>query len=335
VLSHVTTAVTALRGGPFGVAVTHDGQYTFVTVGNAVDVLRNGTSAAPSLVRSTTARGAAMGAELTSDGRFLVAAAGSGAVVVNVTQAEQGAANPIVGTLTSPNGAGAVEVLITPDSHYVFVTLQNSAEMAVFDLRQALTQGFGAGDFRGYVPLGDQPVGMATDGTWLYVTDFAGHLNVLSLSRAESNPATSVVARVPAGCQPARAIMSADHQVVWVTARGSDALLGFKAAKLRTDPEHALIAKVMVGEVPLGEAIVDHGARIVIADSNVNGLAGVPANVAVVSTADALSGKPALLGYIPTGPVPRQFAVMPGGATLLVTVQGTHELEAIKAGDLP
>jgi serine/threonine protein kinase/DNA-binding beta-propeller fold protein YncE len=334
-LSHVTTAVAAIGGSPFGVAVTADGQYSFVTVGNAIDLMRNGTSLAPTLVRSFTAQGADKGAELTSDGKFLVAAAGSGAVVVNVAEAEQGAFNPVVGTLTSPHGSGAVEVLITADSHFAFVTLQNSAEMAVFNLRQALTQGFGPSDFIGYVPLGDQPVGMTTDGTWLYVTDFSGNLNVVSLSRAETDPAHAVVARVPAGCQPARAIISADHQVIWVTARGSDALLGFSAAKLRTDPKHALIARVMVGEVPLGETLIDHGARIVVADSNLNGLAGVPYNVAVVNTADALSGKPALLGYVPTGSVPRQFAVVPGGATVLVTVQGAHELQAINAGDLP
>jgi hypothetical protein len=91
----------------------------------------------------------------------------------------------------------------------------------------------------------------------------------------------------------------------------------------------------MVGEVPLGEAFVDHGARIVVADSNLSALAGVPSNVAVVNTADALSGKPALLGYVPTGAVPREFAVVPGRDTVLVTVQGAHDLEAINAGDLP
>jgi serine/threonine protein kinase/DNA-binding beta-propeller fold protein YncE len=334
-LSHVTTEVAAIGGNPFGVVVTADGQYSFVTAGDAIDLMHNGTSLAPTLVRSIAAPGADKGAALTSDGKFLVAAAGSGAVVVDVAQAEQGAPDPVLGRLTSPNGSGAVEVLITADNQFAFVTLQNSAEMAVFNLRQALAQGISPSDFIGYVPLGDQPVGIATDGTWLYVTDFGGHLNVVSMSRAETDPAHAVVARAPAGCQPARAVISPDHQVIWVTARGSDALLGFSAAKLRTDPGHALVARVMVGEVPLGETLVDHGARIVVADSNLNGLAGVPYNVAVISTADALSGKPALLGYVPTGSVPRQFAVVPGGATLLVTVQGAHELEAIKAGDLP
>ncbi len=42
-----------------------------------------------------------------------------------------------------------------------------------------------------------------------------------------------------------------------------------------------------------------------------------------------MSGKHALLGYIPVGAVPRQFAVEPGGKVALVTVQNAHQLEAI------
>ena len=337
-LPRVNTSVLRLDGNPFGVAVTPDGHYSFVTVGNAIAVLHNSTALAPTLIRTYPAKHADKGVELTSDGKFLVAAAGSGAVVVNVAEAEQGYADPITGVLTSPDGSGAVEVLITADNKFAFVTLQNSARMAVFDLQRALTQGFGSSDFIGYVPLGAQPVGMTTDGTWLYVASIQstqGTVAVVSLSRAETDPPHAVVSTAPAGCQPARTLISGNHQVIWVTARMSDALLAFSAAKLRTDPEHALIAKVMVGEVPLGETFVDHGARIVVADANLNGLAGVPSNLAVVSTADALSGKPALLGYIPTGPVPRQFAVEPGGMTLLVTVENAHQLEAISIGDLP
>jgi DNA-binding beta-propeller fold protein YncE len=130
-------------------------------------------------------------------------------------------------------------------------------------------------------------------------------------------------------------MVSGNGKVVWVTARQSDALLGFSAPELRTDPEHALIARVMVGETPLGETLIDHGARILVADSNLDHLAGVSSNLAVVSTAKALSGKPALLGYLPVGPVPRQFAVEPGGRVVLVTVQGAGRLEAVTIGGLP
>ena len=50
------------------------------------------------------------------------------------------------------------------------------------------------------------------------------------------------------GSRPgAKLLMEADGQTVWVTARGSNYLLGFSAEGLRTSPRHALIAKGKVG----------------------------------------------------------------------------------------
>ncbi len=290
---------------------------------------------APAVVRTIAVHGAGKGVTLTPDGRFAVVAVGSGAAVINVAAAENGEPDPVAGLADQPEGSGAVEVLISPDGRFAFVTLQKSAEMAVFDLARALTGRFGSAEFVGYVPLAAQPVGMTTDGRWLYVVSLAGKLAVLNVSKAETHPAHSVVATVPAGCGSARALLSGNGQVVWVTARQSDALLGFSAARLRAHSAHALIARVMVGETPLGETLVDHGTRILVADSNLDHLASVPSNLAVVSTAQALSGKPALLGYVPVGTVPRQFAVEPGGQVVLVTVQGAGQLVAVNIAGLP
>ena len=333
-LTGASAATTPLAGAPFGVAITPGGQYSVVTTGNAVVLLHDGAGPAPAVVRTIAVPGAGKGVAVTASGRYAVAASGSGAAVISLAAAENGAPDPVVGQLTSPDGSGAVEVLISPDGRFAFVTLQNSAEMAVFNLAGALTSGFGPGDFVGYVRLAPQPVGMTTDGTWLYVVSLAGQLAVLNLSKAETDPAHSVVARTRAGCGSARVLVSGGGKVVWVTARQSDSLLGFNALRLRTEPARALIARVMVGEMPLGETLADHGARILVADSNLKHLAGVTSSLAVVSTADALSGKPALLGYLPVGPVPRQFAVEPGGRVVLVTVQGAHTLEAVNVGGL-
>jgi DNA-binding beta-propeller fold protein YncE len=334
-LASTSTATTAIGGAPFAVAVTPSGRYSFVTTGNSLTVLRNGPGLAPAVVRTIAVHDAGKGVTLTPDGRFAIAAVGSGAAVINVAAAERGLADPVAGWLTSTKGSGAVEVLISRDDRFVFVTLQNSAEMAVFNLAAALAHGFGPSDFIGYVPLAAQPVGMTTDGRWLYVVSLSGKLAVLNLSKAETDPAHSVVRTVPDGCGSARALASPNGKVIWVTARQSDALLAFSAAELRTDPAHALIARVKVGEMPLGETLIDHGARILVADSNLNHLAGVSSNLAVVSTAKALSGKQALLGYLPVGSVPRQFAVEHGGRVVLVTLQGAGGLEAVNIGGLP
>jgi DNA-binding beta-propeller fold protein YncE len=213
--------------------------------------------------------------------------------------------------------------------------LQSSAEMAVFNLKAALARGASPSDFIGYVPLGNQPVGMTSDGTWVYVANLGGTISVVSLHAAETAPATAVTATVQVGCQPARALLSSDGSVLWVSDRQSDELLAFLTARLRTDPLHALVAKVEVGEVPLSEVLVDGGSRIVVADSNLNGLKGAVTNLAVVDPAAALAGKPALLGYVATGLLPRTLAVVPGGATLLVTVENSGELQAVRIADLP
>ena len=334
-LKHVTTATTTVAGSPFGAAVTGDNRYTFVSTGNAVAMLRNGSGLAPSLVRTIAAPGANKDVELTPDGRYVVAAAGSGAVVINVQAAISGAANPVTGSLISPGGSGAVEVLITTNGKYAFVTLQNSAEMAVFNLKAGLAHGFSQADFIGDVPLADQPVGIASDGTWLYVVSLAGKLAVIDQSKAESDPAHSVVVTTNAGCGSARAVLADHDKVLWVTARQSNALLAFDTAKLRSDPRHALLASVRVGEYPLGEVLVNGGTRMVIADSDLNNAPGQVPSLAVVSTSDALQGKPALLGYLPAGQVPRQFALEPSGTTLLATLQGAQQVLAVDVRGLP
>ena len=144
-----------------------------------------------------------------------------------------------------------------------------------------------------------------------------------------------MVATVDAGCSPVRVITSPDGRVVWVTARGSDRLLGFSAARLLTDPGHALIASVEVGEAPVGLALVDGGSRIVVADSNrFSARRASPASSLAVVRRVALA-QPALLGYLPAGGFPREMALEPDGRTLLVTNFSSGQLEAVGVADLP
>jgi DNA-binding beta-propeller fold protein YncE len=88
-----------------------------------------------------------------------------------------------------------------------------------------------------------------------------------------------------------RVVTSADGKVVWVTARGSDAVLAFSAAALRTDPGHALLARVQVGEAPVGLALSGDGQRLVVANSDRFSAKGATANLAVVNVRAALAGE--------------------------------------------
>jgi DNA-binding beta-propeller fold protein YncE len=185
---------------------------------------------------------------------------------------------------------------------------------------------------------------MAPDGKHAYVasgqdhapTPGAGVLSVIDVPQAEKHPGSAVVMKtIPAGCQTNRVALSPDGQDLWVTAVGSNALLGFSAAKLLSDPAHALIARVAVGQSPLGLAVISHPNRIVVADSNRDGGAGAVANLAVVDTAKALAGKPALLGYLRSGLQPRQFAVVSHSTTLLVTNTKSAQVQTVNLSRLP
>jgi DNA-binding beta-propeller fold protein YncE len=331
-----------LGGTPFGVAVTSDGKFSFVPIGNHVVVLNtNHGSLTPTQVTSIQAAGAKKGIAITHNGKYALAAANSGAYVIDVAQAEQGSGSALLGTLTSPGGKGAVEVSISPDDRFAFVTLQYSSEMAVFNLQVSLAHGFGQSGFVGMVPFGEgaQPVGVAQspDGKWLYVAiqNPAGKLEVLSMSRAEKDPKNAVQTTAAAGCGPARVVVSGDGKDVWVTDRDSNALVAFSADKLLSKPSQSLIAKVNLGQTPIGLTFVKGGKEIMIADSNINGVKGAD-NLALVNTQQALQGDHgALVGFIPTGKIPREFGMEPGGKTLLVSNNGSGQLQAVDVGKLP
>ena len=347
-LSSVRTAMVKVPGTPFGVVVTPDARWAFVALINSVEVMRLGPSLAPVKVRAIPLPAAdpALGETLTRDGRYLLAAAGGGAVVISVTRAEQGLPGAVLGVLSDPGGgAEAIEVAASPDGQYAFVTQEASQRAAVFNLHRALTQGFGPADYVGAIPLGIAPVGLAVspDGRWLYATSevashsagMQGTLSVISLPRAETHPAASVVATVAAGCNPVRVVASADGREVWVTARASDDLLCFSAATLPAHPARALVAVVRVGEAPVGLMLVRDGSRMVVADSNRFSAHGATSDLSVVDVAAALAGKPAATGLIPAGQFPREMALEPDGQRLLVTNFASGQLEAVSIPSIP
>src|SRR5580692_5032849 len=90
-LSGVRTQNASVGGKPFGVAITSDGKYSFISTGNDVVVLDNrGGSLAPAQVATIPAQGAKKGEAITPNGKYLLAAAGSGAYVISVPEAEAG-----------------------------------------------------------------------------------------------------------------------------------------------------------------------------------------------------------------------------------------------------
>jgi DNA-binding beta-propeller fold protein YncE len=340
-LSGVQTALVSVNGSPFDVAIA--GDLSFVSLGSSIGVFSD-VSFAPSLVRTVQLPESVAGEAVTPDGRFLLAATNSGVIVLSLWALVLGLSNPVVGSLSAPGGGGGIEVTVSPDGHFVFVSLESTSDIAVFNLQAALTGGFSASDFVGTISLGEAPVGMALapGGQYLYATSEVagpgatqGSLSVIDLALAETFPQASVRSAVTAGCGAVRVVPSNDGSVVWVTARESDQLLGFSAPKLLADPMSALVAQVEVGEAPVGVALVDSGAFAVVANSNRFSMPGATASLSVVDTAAALAGKPALIGQLPSGAFPRQLTLEPSGQTLLVTNFDSGQLEAVNVSQIP
>ena len=318
---------------------------------------------------SSSALGGPAGAAVTPDGRYLLVADGSGAVVLSVARAEAGTAGAVLGVLAAPRQVkgppgGAIEVAVSPDSRFAFVTLEYDDEAVVFNLNTAFAHGFGGAAYVGAIPLGNATVGVAVspDGRWLYATSESaapgqhpvalgstgcqgsvpgaspgerpGTLTVVDLRRAETDPAGSVTATVDAGDQPVRVVTAADGTEVWVTARASDDLLCFSAARLAADPAHALVAVTRVGSEPVGLAAVRGGTLIVVADSNRFGAAGQSSTLSVVDAGAALAGRSAIVGDLPAGGFPRDMSLSPDG-TLLVSDYASGQVQAIATADLP
>jgi DNA-binding beta-propeller fold protein YncE len=346
-LPGVVSKILTLPASPFGVTVTADGKWDLTAGGGAVVVLRrSGASEHVTDVIKLPPGHGARDMALTPDGKYLlVANLRAGADVIDVARAITSQPDAVIGTLSAHQPAkGAFEVVLSADGQFAFVTIAGDQEVAVFNLGLALSDGFSPAAYVGAIPAGQSNVGITTspDHRWLYVTSERaapaarhGTLSVVNLAKAETDPAGSVVSAADAGCSPVRVVVSPDGSTVWVTARQSNAVLAFSAAKLLTDPKHALITWLRVGVQPIGLIMVNCGAQLIIADSHrFKARHGVP-NLAVVEVHAALDGRPALSGYVRSGLDPRQLATSPDGRQLLVGNFGSDQLETVNLTKLP
>jgi DNA-binding beta-propeller fold protein YncE len=357
-LTGVRPVMTSVPPAPFGVITSPDGRWVFVSDSDGVTVLRAG-AASPAVAKSVSLPGGqqGLGEALTPGGRYLLVAASTETAVLDVARLESGSAQAVVGSLPAPGGA--IEVATSADGRYVFTSLEDTGAIQVSDLARALSAGFQArGVTVGRIPAAFAPVGEAVspDGRWLYATSevvpsagasrgpvtsracpgdpdsLPGVVRVVGVAAAEHHPATAVRATATAGASPVRVVLSPGAAVAWVTARGSDALLGFATSRL-ISARPALVADVPVGSAPVGVVLVDGGRLAVVADSN--RFAGPGAQwLSVVSVQDALRGRPALVGQIRAGSFPRQFTLSPDGRTLYATNFASSQLETIQVAGL-
>jgi DNA-binding beta-propeller fold protein YncE len=110
-------------------------------------------------------------------------------------------------------------------------------------------------------------------------------------------------------------------------------LEAFQTQRLVGDTAHALLGKVLVGIAPVGVAVVDGGARVVVTSSNrFGGNAQDKQPLTVVDAAKLRAGRGAIIGTIPAGAFPREVRLTTDGRTLFVTNFASRTLEMIDLG---
>jgi DNA-binding beta-propeller fold protein YncE len=362
-----------LPGHPFGVVASPDGCWLFVSVTTANPKSFDGVAllkrsrGRTELVKTFPVAGSPTGMTLTHDGKLLVVADGEYVVFMDAARMTAGGADPVLGYIRdSEDYAESVYVNTSADDSLLFVSDEAEEAVTVVDLSKARAEGFKETAIVGRVPTGRAPIALtfSPDGRLLYTTSQIapesykwpieckpegapdpskaaprnpqGAIIVVDVERARRDPANAVAAKVPAGCSPVRLAMTPGGERVFVTARNSNALLGFDTSKFAADPQHALVGAVPVGSSPVGVAVVNEGKLVIVTNSNrFSKDRNARQTLTVIDASKIGEGASAVLGSVPAGAFPREFGASPDGRTLFVANYNSNELEVIDLARLP
>lgn len=351
---------------PFAAIPSSDGCWIFASVSrpNGIAVLeREGGRITQRRIIPTGGSGwgtggSVWGMVLTRDGQMLLAVGEGRVVFVDVPRAKLGDGDPVLGDLVYDRSAESVQVNVTADDRFAFVSDERRQRITVIDVARARRSRFSPASVVGSIPVGWSPVALtfSPDDRFLYATSQAalssskwpnecesqgadptrpsfftpqGAIHVIDVERAKSDAAHAVIATVPAGCAPVRLAIAPKGDFVYVTARHSDLLLVFDTRKLTADPEHARVAAIPVGVRPVGVAVADGGRLIFVANGNDLRAPTDKQSVTVIDAARVLEGAAAVIGRVPAGAFPREVHVTADGRTVLLANSNSNTLQLI------
>lgn len=354
----------SLPGHPFSTVSTSDGCWLFVSLTTANPRSPNGVALLGrsggqiSLKKTFAVEGGPTGMVMTHDDKLLIVADDDYVVFMDVGRMIAGHDDPILGYIGG-DSPGRVYVNVTADDKFLFVSDEQTESITVINLQKARAEGFKESAIVGKIPVGIAPIALtfSPDQRLLYTTSQIapksygwpieckpegqdpakttpqkpqGAIIVIDVVRAETDPANSIVARIPSGCSPVRLAITSQGDRVFVTARNSNALLAFDTSKFKDDAAHALIGTVPVGTSPVGVAVVNDGKQVIVTNSNrFSGNRNARQTLTVIDATKVSSGQTAVLGSIQAGAFPREFGQSPDGRTLFVANYISSELEVI------
>lgn len=355
----------SLPGHPFSTIASKDGCWLFVSLTSANPRSANGVAMLSradgriTLQKVFPVEASPTGMAITHDGKLLIVADDEHVVFMDVMRMTSGQGDPILGYFSDGRNSGSIYVNMTADDKFLFVSDENAEAITVINLEKARAEGFKETAIVGKIPVGIAPIALtfSPDGKWLYTTSqlapkslnwpiackpegadstsskeqyAQGAIIVVDIARAQTDPAKSIVANVPAGCSPVRLAISPSGDRVYVTARNSNSLLAFDTNAMRGDVEHAQVGKVSVGSSPVGVAVVNDGKFVLVTNSNRFAKDQTARQTLTVIDAGRVGeGEAAITGSVPAGIFPREFGQSPDGKTLFVANYNSSELEVI------
>ena len=255
----------SLAGSPFAVTTTPDGRYVFASLSSAANgiavIKQEHTSA--TLMRVLATGGGTYGLIVTPDGRYLLdtvqpigsATTPQGVQLIDVQKAIAGQADAILGTVPTGADSGPIEVGLSNDDRFVFVSNEDNETVSVIDFRKALVSGESASSIVGTIPVEQLPVGLAfsANGRYLYITNeeanptdagysatacnipngIGGTVSILDYDKALTGGGDSAtLGTFTAGEFPRQWALSPDRQHLYLTEYSSNILAIFSVPAL-------------------------------------------------------------------------------------------------------
>jgi DNA-binding beta-propeller fold protein YncE len=318
---------TNVSGPPAGVLAAKDGGWVFAALGPAAQgqlgiFKRQGSSLTFDHAIAMPAKALPFGLAQSTDGALVAVNVGPQVVLVDAAKAEANAADVIVASVPNGSTNGAtIDVKLSHDDKFAFTALENDGGVAVIDIVGKR--------YVGVIPIparGITGIVVSPDGARLYViseatNDFLkanptpatdqviGSVTVIDVAIATTNPGGSVLGRALVGRAPVRGAITDDGNTLWITLRGSNALLALSTDLLLSTTCTPVLAIVPVGAAPVGLALLRGGAGVAVASSNRFAAPSASQTVGLVSTKRALAGAPgALVAQVTVGAFPREIA---------------------------
>ena len=284
-----------LPAAPFMVAPSKDGCWVFVSLtgrgeNSGIAVLKR-SGGKIELVRVAPFPSSPTGITLTHDGKLLIGAATNLTVIADVKKMTEGAPDAVAGSIAG--GRGSIYANTTDDDRLLFVAEENGESITVIDLESARRNGYTPDAVIGKVPVGLAPIALtlSPDNKWLYTT------SQLAL------PDWSW----PKACKPEGAPVPDS-----VITNPEGAVVVIDVARARTDPAHAVAARVPAGCSPVRMTSSPKGDRIYVSARNSNAVLEFDTAKLVSDSAHAM------VGIAPVGDAPVPVMAVDKGRRLLV-----------------